>query len=118
MGCFSFLCKKCNRPINSTSSRGQRTILFLLKDGEVIEKMQGEYDSYGRVFDEQGKSIYWEMDWSDVCELMFDPNEANGICAYHERCYTRNSPVVTRSSDDRNQGWGRFKLPPIPFKKG
>lgn len=111
MGCFSFKCKKCNRPINSDSTRGQRCILFLLKDGEVIEKMQGEYDSYGRVFDENGESIKWSLDWSDVCYLMFDDDKSNGICAYHEKCYTKNSPIDIRSDDDPNQGWGKFKIP-------
>jgi len=117
MGCFSFKCKKCGRPINSSSSRGHRCILFLLKDGEIIEQMQGEYDSYGRVFDEDGDSIQWSMEWSDVCNLMFKKDKSNGIAAFHEKCFKGIDPTE-RSEDDPNQGWGRFKLPEIPFKKG
>lgn len=33
--------------------------------------MRGHYDSYGCVFDENGDSYKWDMDWSDVCNLMF-----------------------------------------------
>ena len=50
MGCFSFLCQKCNKGILSTSFHGEQCKLYLLKDGKVIEMMEGEYDSYGRVF--------------------------------------------------------------------
>lgn len=50
MGCFSFLCKECNNPINSSSFEGERVRLFLLKDGQVVQEMEGDYDSYGRVF--------------------------------------------------------------------
>lgn len=50
MGCFSFICKECNKPVNSDSFQGEMVKLFLLKDGKVIQQMEGEYDSYGRVF--------------------------------------------------------------------
>jgi hypothetical protein len=116
MGCFSFLCKACGKPINSSSFRGERCILFLLKNGEVIEQMQGEYDSYGRVFDKNGESIHWSMDWRNVCTLMFKKDERNGIAAYHEKCYDYILPSK-RSEGDPNQGWGNFKVPKIPFKK-
>lgn len=134
MGCFSFMCLGCNQPINSSSFRGERCILFLLKNGSIIEKMQGEYDSYGRVFDENGKSIEWKSyPWSHisdlkdfiypegeegitVCDLMFRKERNNGIAAYHEECYN-GGPVIERSLDDPDQGWGEFVLPPNPFKE-
>lgn len=50
MGCFSFKCLECGRGIRSSSFSGEKTHLFLLKKGKVIQKMTGEYDSYGRVF--------------------------------------------------------------------
>jgi len=50
MGCFSYLCKECGKGILSNSFRGEQVKLFYLKDGKVIEEMEGEYDSYGRVF--------------------------------------------------------------------
>ena len=50
MGCFSFMCNECDKPILSSSFSGQKVKLFLLKDGKIIQNMEGEYDSYGRVF--------------------------------------------------------------------
>ncbi len=50
MGCFSWMCKECGKAVLSTSFEGQRVKLFLLKDGKVIQEMEGDYDSYGRVF--------------------------------------------------------------------
>lgn len=104
MGCFSFKCLKCGRGIRSSSFSGEKTHLFLLKDGKVIQKMTGEYDSYGRVFIDgtQRKDVkhslresqQWkqiepftaeEIDkvsrigdehtiWHQVCNLMHDEN--------------------------------------------
>lgn len=115
MGCFSFMCKECGKPILSNSFRGQRVKLFLLKKGKVAEEMEGEYDSYGRVFIDASQredvehslmdSKEWEIDWSDVCDLMFDHDKSNGIAAIHSKCFTGEIPV-TRSEDDPNQGWG------------
>jgi hypothetical protein len=50
MGCFSYMCKECDKPVLSTSFAGQDVWLFLLKDGKVVQQMDGEYDSYGRCF--------------------------------------------------------------------
>lgn len=115
MGCFSFLCKKCGKGIQSTSFSGHKCRLALLKDGKVIQEMQGEYDSYGRVFIEgtQAKGVehdlkesaYWDTEWRIVCDLMFDKDKGNGIAAYHSKCDNGEVPV-TRSEDDPNQGWG------------
>ena len=106
MGCFSFMCKECGEAILSNSFRGQQVELFLLKNGVVIEHMGGEYDSYGRVFKPDfSDSIYWDMDWDDVVDLMFHQNESNGIAAIHTKCF-RDSMPTTRSEDDPNQGWG------------
>lgn len=51
MGCFSFICKNCGKPINSDSTTGELAKLFLLKDAVIIEKREGQYNSYGNVFD-------------------------------------------------------------------
>ncbi len=110
MGCFSFICKTCGEPINSDSFRGERCKLFLLKDGKIIEQMEGEYDSYGRVFDEEYNRVKWNLEWSGVCDLMFKKEMDNGIAAFHSQCYNDVAPV-TRSEDDPDQGWGTFKLP-------
>lgn len=105
MGCFSYLCKECGKAILSNSFRGQPVKLFLLRDGMVIEEMEGEYDSYGRVFDENMKSIEWEMEWRDVCSLNFDGDVLNGIAAIHSKCWKGKVPM-TQSKTDPNQGWG------------
>ena len=106
MGCFSFKCKESGKPVASSSFDGDAVRLYLLKDGKVIEEMAGHYDSYGRVFDANGDSFEWNMDWSDVCNLMFNPNESNGIAAVLE-CYFNGTIPTTRSDGDPDQGWGR-----------
>ena len=114
MGCFSFMCKNCDTSIKSSSFRGQDTHLFLLKEGEVIQHMRGEYNSYGSVFTRDLKdSIDWSVpykeinEWGDVCDLMFDGNADNGIAAIHSRCYKENeAPPTTISDGDPDQGWG------------
>jgi hypothetical protein len=133
MGCFSFLCKECGNAILSTSFRRQQVKLFLLRNGEVIQEMEGEYDSYGRVFTEDLKdSIYWKNPtpeipleeywqkdgdtpdnhgyWLRVTDLMFHGDKSNGIAAIHSDCFTGEVPH-TRSESDPNQGWGEdFEL--------
>ena len=108
MGCFSFICKKCGEPINSTSFEGENVRLSLLQDGKVIEEMQGQYDSYGRVFDKDGESLEWKKEWGEVCDLMFASNKGNGICATHVACGPDEHPTE-RSADDPNQGWNKLK---------
>jgi len=106
MGCFSFICQKCKQPILSNSFVGQPVKLSLLKDGIIIEEMEGEYDSYGRVFKPGNKeSINWSIPWNDVCDLMFHKEKNNGIAAIHSKCDEGEIPTK-RSKDDPNQGWG------------
>ncbi len=115
MGCFSFKCKKSGAAVNSTSFDGDAVYLFLLKDGNVIEEMYGNYDSYGRVF-KAGKdnSFEWNLPWSGgdkgltVCDLMFDDDESNGIAAILAKNYKGQIPT-TRSDGDPNQGWGKMR---------
>jgi hypothetical protein len=122
MGCFSFMCKECNEPVNSDSFSGELVHLFLLKDGKPIDYMKGQYNSYGRVFAELrpqvddpnikhhlGKSYQWKLPWSDVCDLMSSQSpEYHGMAAIHDRCTTGVVPT-TRSEDDEYQGWGNYE---------
>lgn len=140
MGCFSFLCKGCGKGINSDSFSGQNCILFLLKKGKVIQKMEGEYDSYGRCFIPNTRvasnphglpeSYYWNdptpeipLDeekvkvigeehaiWHRVCDLMHSPRKHNGIAAFHKRCFKKVEPTE-RSEGDPDQGWNAYKRP-------
>lgn len=107
MGCFSFMCKESGLPVASSSFDGDACRLYLLKDGKVIEEMRGHYDSYGRVFKDKNceDSFEWKMDWHDVCDLMFNPNDGDGIAVVLEKYFTGNIPT-TISEGDPDQGWG------------
>ena len=106
MGCFSFICKETNEAVLSSSFSGDAVHLWLLKDGSPIEYMYGNYDSYGRVFKSKDDSFEWDMEWGDVCNLMFSSNKANGIAAILDIAFTGEIPC-TKSEDDPNQGWGK-----------
>lgn len=104
MGCFSYICQKCDTPINSTSFTGELVKLFLLKKGKVVERMTGEYDSYGRVFG--GRE--WKTDWHSIVALHFSDDDTSGIAAIHRRCWDGKLPTV-KSANDPNQGWGEVR---------
>jgi hypothetical protein len=108
MGCFSFICKESGLPVASSSFDGDAVRLYLLKNGEVIEEMRGHYDSYGRVFKDKTceDSFEWKMEWGDVCDLMFNSNDGDGIAVVLEKYFTGDIPK-TKSMDDPDQGWGK-----------
>lgn len=109
MGCFSYLCQVCNKPVNSTSFSGEGVKLFLLQNGEVLEEMQGDYDSYGGVFSSEPlNNLEWTNDWGDIVDLHFNSNSQNGIAAIHTDCWKGTIPISS-SEDDPNQGWGKIK---------
>jgi hypothetical protein len=106
MGCFSFVCKESGLPVASSSFDGDAVRMYLLKDGEVIEEMRGHYDSYGRVFTKDKEdSFQWNLEWGKVVDLMFTPNEGDGVAVILEKYFNGNIPT-TRSESDPNQGWG------------
>jgi hypothetical protein len=80
--------------------------MYLLKDGKLLEEMRGHYDSYGRVFKNSkcDESFEWNMDWFEVCDLMFTENKGDGIAVVLEKYFTGTIPT-TRSDGDPNQGW-------------
>ena len=105
MGCFSYICKECGKPILSDSFSGQKVKLFLLENGRIKQKMEGQYNSYGRVFTENlENSVEWEGDWGDIITDHFGSNSSEGIAAIHTECYKQDP--TTKSEDDPNQGWG------------
>ena len=70
MGCFSYICPVYGKGINSSSFHGENVRLSLLENGKVIEEMQGQYDSYGRTFDENMQSVEWESrDWGTIVDM-------------------------------------------------
>ena len=107
MGCFSFICKESGLPVASDSFSGDAVRLYLLKNGEVIEEMRGHYDSYGRVFKDKTceDSFEWKMEWGEVCDMMFNDNDGDGIAVVLEQYFTGNIPT-TISEGDPDQGWG------------
>jgi hypothetical protein len=105
MGCFSFICKESGLPIASSSFDGDAVRMYLLKGGKVIEEMVGHYDSYGRVFDGNGDSLEWKTPWDDVCDLIFNEDDGDGIAAVLECHFKGNIPTI-QSEDDPDQGWG------------
>jgi hypothetical protein len=126
MGCFSYMCSECEHPICSDSFSGEHAILMLVKDGTVIEWMQGEYDSYGRVFKMDPRpykqkefglrdvttSYEWTvMDWGDIVDLHFHGNSESGIAAYHSGCFNGDMENVDVSDDDPEQGWEDYRFP-------
>lgn len=105
MGCFSFLCVNSGKAALSTSFDGSPCRLFLMREGEIVEQMHGNYDSYGKVFNGEGESFEWEMPWSDVCSLMFSADCRSGIAMILDEHWDGNPPCFT-SENDPNQGWG------------
>lgn len=101
MGCFSYICKVCNRPIRADDGYGEGVKLFLLQDGEVLEEQEGDYGSYGNVEDQD-----WTNDWNRIVDLMFNDNESDGIAAIHTDCWNEEIPT-TQSKSDPHQGWGK-----------
>jgi hypothetical protein len=116
MGCFSFKCKESGEAVASSSFSGDAVRLYLLEGGKVIEEMVGHYDSYGRVFDGKGDSFKWKKDWGEVCDLMFNGNEGDGIAAVLE-CYFTGEIPTTQSDGDPNQGWERGKGKGVKIKE-
>ena len=106
MGCFSYICKNSGKAVKSSSFDGDFVHLFLLIDGEVVEEMFGQYDSYGRVFDGNDSSFEWKtLEWGTIVDLHFNSNTKYGIAAILAEHYNNVKPT-TQSEDDPNQGWG------------
>ena len=118
MGCFSFKCKVSGKPVNSSSFDGDAVHMFLLKDGKPIEYMFGNYDSYGRVFGPtkdpndtsltDTTSFEWNLEWGEVCDLIFNDNEGDGIAVVLDEFYNGEIPT-TQSEDDPDQGWNEME---------
>jgi hypothetical protein len=114
MGCFSYKCIECDKGVKSNSFSGEMVKIYLLDKGKVIQMMEGQYDSYGRVFIEGTQrsdvthrlpeSQQWEMGWDKVCNLLFSGKSDTGFAYVHTKCFVETPTRV--SEDDPNQGWG------------
>ena len=101
MGCFSFICKESNKAVASSSFDGDAVRMYLLKNGKVIEEMRGHYDSYGHVFNpnSRGDSFEWKMPWGEVCDLIFEENESNGVAVVLEKYFNGTIPTTKSKID-------------------
>jgi len=109
MGCFSFICKECGEAVLSDSFAGQEVTLSLLKDGNVVQAMTGEYDSYGRCFIEGSQepsvkhklklSYQWENPFPEVPPT---ENELYFVKEGEEPDYWGRVCSLMFSSDSRN----------------
>ena len=107
----------------------ERCVIVLLHKGKIVERMVGEYDSYGRVFIKGGRhellaepisegdekednSYVWEYaSWSDICsdKIWFGKDETSGFAMIHEDCLdgpAHDWSPKERTKHDPNQGWG------------
>lgn len=112
MGCFSYLCNDCGHPINSDGYSGEHCILMLVEDSKVLEWMQGQYNSYGRVF--MGDDSYeWTVkDWETIVSMHFGMDD-DGISAYHSKCFDGDMSGQSCSENDPEQGWGEYRFPTV-----
>lgn len=125
MGCFSYLCKVCDDPINvDDTGIGEHCTLYLLENGRVIEEMTGQYNNYGCVYKDKGltdpenllnllcDAEWHSYDWSGICDLNFSRTKNCGIAAVHTDCLSLLSTslnIKTQSEDAENQGNGAIK---------
>ena len=107
MGCFSYMCLECDKPILSTCYDGQDVKLFLLKEGQVLQTMQGPYNGFGCTFKDNLKGSYkWDMVWEIAVDLHFNGSPGDGFAAIHTKCLKDWYSPKTISDDDPDQGWG------------
>ena len=124
MGCFSWKCSICHEGVNSSSFCGEHCVIYLLKDGRIIEEMAGQYNSYGACFNGEHKkermglftrdyedSHKWAEDWSVIVDMDFGKRLNTGICIVHGECLSKYPHFVphVRSDRDPDQGWNDYK---------
>lgn len=55
MGCFGYICKGCGTPVNgSCFVGGEKCIMIHVRHGIEIGRVEGLYDEYGRVIEQEG----------------------------------------------------------------
>lgn len=57
MGCFGFICKGCGTPIRGNCfTGGEKCVMIHVRHGEEVGRVEGHYDEYGRVIEQEGLS--------------------------------------------------------------
>jgi hypothetical protein len=80
----------------------------------VVEWMQGEYDSYGRVFSMDASALKKTEDRSQhtkCYEWATTLDRWESIAAYHSGCFDGDMENVEISCGDPEQGWGKYRFP-------
>ena len=109
MGCFSYFCQHCDKPI----VHGEGVKLWLLQRHQILEEREGNYNSYGYV---DGQPI-WENDWGKIVDLHYSDYPENGIAAIHTECWENGSKALPteKSEDDPSQGSGEIVMKKAPM---
>jgi len=103
------MCKKCGEPIicDMRHQQQDRVKIWLLRGGVPMQSMEGLYDSYGRVInDDSSEAIEWDGDWDELVDLHYNDVPGDGWAAVHSRCMRSGMAIPTTVSErDPDQGW-------------
>ena len=113
MGMFSDICPKCGKAIVSieeADNRWRDCIIFVKKNGKVLERQDGLYDGYGfsgnYSVDGQPPHDWKCLPWEEIVDLDFDDDEDSGMLYFHRHCYCEGDENrYDTSESDPNQGW-------------
>jgi len=113
MGMFSDICPKCGKAIVSIEEADRKyrdCIIFVKKNGEILERQEGLYDGYGFSGDysvEGEPPHVWAcLEWGEIVSLNYDEDEDSGMLYFHKECYCiGDEHRYNTSEDDPNQGW-------------
>ena len=121
MGCFGYICKGCDTPINGNwFTGGEKCIMIHVRNNEEMGRVEGHYDEYGRGIENKdnpnGFRVAYEghiNSHSEICNSEFEHSDKSGIVAWHSLCYNKASEDekndLTPSKHDPNQSWGKVR---------
>jgi len=92
---FGFVCQNCGKG----TKVGEPVHLFLLWNGETVEKLTGPYDGNGAVLDANKKTVAWKVGQGRVDALEASSYSQNGIAAFHINCYRGILPEYQSKRD-------------------
>lgn len=103
MGCFSYLCNKCGLNLRD----GERVVLRHVRHGEILGETIGEYESYGRVYEDdtfrswskEEKSHLNINSHEEICKSEFDFFDSIGRQSYD---------VSNRNFEGQQVGLGEY----------
>ena len=94
MGCFGYICKGCGTPINGDCfNGGEKTIMIHVRHGEELGRVEGHYDEYGRVIEEEGLDENTRFRGNKI-----STNSHKEICESEFRLtsFAKKSPILFR----------------------